>query len=874
MSDMQEYEHQEESVDDFPPYANDENKRLNGEIKEKRGFITRFHEEIEQLEDRVKILTEHLKNIQQELLHTQTLVDGKTKEIQTEDHMKQLAERQTGRLYAELQKIEQQAADQQDRLNTIQNQIFKGNEKLDQYKLEMNWNQEELEQWALASRQKEEDYLTLMKYQRADEAKIKELTLHIEKLTMEVRKTQDMLDKEVTETQAAQIELNKTAEEFKKMHEERHSMYNQLQETVKACKRLDENISHAGDKFAEDKIRLKKKQKKLVKRKEFLQTLQSDNQKTESEITLINRQLADKRLEEINMRKVLDNAADEVEIRKNQLSAAASELTQKRIKIITENADLAKQNARWEAGKKKASQTRSKLTSEYSKTDTLEESANTADKLLKNSEAELDDVEKKIRDKKEKLFRKTQKLFKLRAEEASLLGEISGALAAGRNLQANLNSKEQEVQRQYVLLYNADYSIQYMERRVDQAKGVQVTEQNKELKAKIKQKEQELVDRQQQLEKVTKAVKQLQDDLRLLERKLEKTKFEEDTLKTNLDELNLQIKMIEKDIDKEVQNKDKVLVQHDTMKLEVKKLKDTLCAEADKLFSEENRNYQLKMSMEEREKEIKVHKEVLQAENKAAEDEKHKVKMELAERESMVENLKVKFENLCYKNVAKEDGEERTQAYYVIKAAQEREELQRYGDELDAKIKKAEREIRSLTNTLDHLKNRNKTFRDSFVTKGEESEIQTRTVLEDQCKSASEQLFRRRKELQDLQAQYENEMRHYMEGQTRFDTMKKVITDRRSQMEQSDSLIKKRTDQLQRAIRSAKSKQVSLEFIQELDTEVQLERLKNMCLLAAFNVLIDEIPEVAPLIDGPLAERGLKALSRPPSVASSVASSR
>ncbi len=89
-----------------------------------------------------------------ELVHTQSLVDVKNKEIESEEHLKQVAERQSGRLKNEIEK---------------------------------------LEQWALAARQKEEDNLTLEKYRRADEAKIKELTLNIEKLTIEVaRKAKEL----------------------------------------------------------------------------------------------------------------------------------------------------------------------------------------------------------------------------------------------------------------------------------------------------------------------------------------------------------------------------------------------------------------------------------------------------------------------------------------------------------------------------------------------------------------------------------------------------------------------------------------------------------------------------------------------------------
>lgn len=89
----------------------------------------------------------------------------------------------------------------------------------------MNWNQEELEQWALAAKQKEEDNFTLEKYRRTDENKIKEANLAIEKLTMDVAKKEMELGNEITQTQTKQIELDKTAEEFKKHHEERHKLF-------------------------------------------------------------------------------------------------------------------------------------------------------------------------------------------------------------------------------------------------------------------------------------------------------------------------------------------------------------------------------------------------------------------------------------------------------------------------------------------------------------------------------------------------------------------------------------------------------------------------------------------------------------------------
>jgi coiled-coil domain-containing protein 39 len=50
--------------------------------------------------------------------------------------------------------------------------------------------------------------------------------------------------------------------------------------------------------------------------------------------------------------------------------------------------------------------------------------------------------------------------------------------------------------------------------------------------------------------------------------------------------------------------------------------------------------------MQAREKEIQVHRDVLVAEDKAAEEERHKIAVELAERKNKVKNLKIKYESL------------------------------------------------------------------------------------------------------------------------------------------------------------------------------------------------------------------------------------
>lgn len=84
----------------------------------------------------------------------------------------------------------------------------------------------------------------------------------------------------------------------------------------------------------------------------------------------------------------------------------------------------------------------------------------------KEADTMMGEVEIQIRQQKDTLFKESQKLYKLRAEQADLIGAISGTLSASKNLQASINKLNQEKNRQQELLYNAEYQIASMERRV------------------------------------------------------------------------------------------------------------------------------------------------------------------------------------------------------------------------------------------------------------------------------------------------------------------------------------------------------------------------------------------------------------------------
>merc|ERR1711985_229780 len=385
----------------------------------------------------------------------------------------------------------------------------------------------------------------------------------------------------------------------------------------------------------------------------------------------------------------------------------------------------------------------------------------------------LHEAEKEMKAVKEDLFKQSQELYSLRGDEATTLGEISGAQSAIKNLQFQISRLDQERQRQQELLYAVDFQSKLMQRKVARVSGERTLGEKEEFNKKIEQLEKQ-VDEQKSLHAILSAQIKRQDaELRSAQRQLQVIQKESDSMKGTMDELELQNSIMNRTVAQTVKEKEEVLVHHDIMKLEVKRLRGLMNEKAEALYSLENRKHQLQISMEEREKEIEVHQEVLKAQLRCAEEERHKTVIELAERKQKIYNLKMKYENVLNK-VKKEDGEEqKSQAYYVLKAAQEKEEMQRKGDELDDKIRRAEREIRALENTLGHLLTRNRKYKENFQTVNQQNqtELEEKQMLEEQSRAANEVLFKKKKQLSQLVREEQEDTSRYEELQANMNKL-------------------------------------------------------------------------------------------------------
>uniref|UniRef100_I3M357 Coiled-coil domain-containing protein 39 n=1 Tax=Ictidomys tridecemlineatus TaxID=43179 RepID=I3M357_ICTTR len=455
---------------------------------------------------------------------------------------------------------------------------------------------------------------------------IQALTLQLERLTLESNQRRKILDNELVETLSAQLELDKAAQDFRNIHNERQELIQQWENTIEQMQRRDQDIDDCALALMKVKQETREKENLVKEKIKFLESEIGNNAEYEKRISAAERKVFKCRMEYQHHETSRSQLKDELDSLKATVNRTSSDLEALRKNISKIKKDIHEKTERLQRIKNHNQIVKKKLSHITEKTMSVEEKATNLEDMLKEEEKSVKEVEVQLNIVKDVLFKKVQELQTETMKEKSVISEIEGTRSSLKHLNHQLYRLDFETLKQQEIMYCQDFYIQQVERRMSRLKGEINSEEKQALEVKI-------ID-------LRKSVEQKKATLGVLETQMKKLHD--------------------------------MMIEDNLLKLEVKRTREMLHSKAEEVLSLEKRKQQLCTAMDERTEEIKVHKTMLASQIRYVDQERQSI------------------------------------------AAQEKEELQREGDSLDAKINKAEKEIYALENTLQVLKSCNNNYKQSF----------------------------------------------------------------------------------------------------------------------------------------------------------------
>ncbi|XP_074767787.1 coiled-coil domain-containing protein 39 isoform X2 [Athene noctua] len=777
------------------PVANAENKALEDELQKMQKEKVNLQNELTDFEERIEAMTSHLKNVRQELGFTQSLYKARENEIETEKHFKALAERELGHLKSEIKRLEDEIVSLREKKNSQENTINKITKKLENLKRQMNCNEEVLESWIKESDRKDNDAIAIQKYAQQDEGKLGALTLQVEKLTMQANQKRRALDHERTETITAQIELDKTAEDFRRVHEERQEVIRQWENAIQQMQKRDQQIDHCALLITEIKQEIRKKEIVLEEKTSFLVNETLNNTEYEKKISSAEREATSLQNEYQAQETYRVQLQDELDALKSTVDRTASDLESLRTQVTNLKKEIQKKQARLNFLNEKNASLSNKLKLVTEETLSSEDKALRMEEILKEEEKIVKEKETEMNQLKELLFKKTQELKVQKDKEKCVLAEIEGSRTSLKNLKSQLHRLDADALKQQELLYNQDFYIQQVHRRLSRLEGEVSADEKQVLEAKVAE--------------------------------LKKTLEEK---KNTYDILHAQHKKLQE-----------MMVEDNLLKLELNHLHNTLCNKTEKVLTLEKQKLELKKAIAERTEEIKTHKAMLDSQIRLVDQERQRISAEFQDRLSKIDKLRCRYEILTVVMMPPEGEEEKTHTYYVIKAAQEKEALQRKGDALDTKICKAEKEIVALENTLCVLNNCNSNYRNSFKEVTETSEeYEEKMKLEEEKRAADEKYRYKRRQIRELQENLQSMEKKFdivLKQEALFQEQKK---EKQALILQLNKDIEDQKPKLERVIKQCSRLSREIQSLKKTETETQ-ERDIELRDLKSFSRTIDKL---------------------------------
>ncbi|UJR21235.1 hypothetical protein I4U23_024330 [Adineta vaga] len=733
--------------------SNDDNRLLEENVEAKVKELASKQLDIDENIDRIQLLEDHHKIVQDEIQTIQRLLTARRMEETTEQlHFDidlaeiQRLERMNTNLDYQLMKFTKRKTSFESEINHLNAEIMRINKET------MN-EKEALEKLIEMMKEHDEEAFCFIKYTQEDNTRIRELTNELERLSEKSIKLKRATEEERLEYSSLEVELDKIAEGFRRSHYQRQQLIKQWETILTQMQRKDNDIDKLAHELIQIKIKFRSNEQAFNEQKVFYEREQKNNEITEKLIDLAKQNLKKLKIKQktsiekhqyletniLSVRTVLFNTD-------HQLQRERAAFNELKMNISSKAQQLAKFKQHHE-------QILDRKRFILNENITIQDKLSKLEKSMEN--------EQKYQNNLNSQYKKLSETFFLLNNEVSSICKREKQVDIDNQIHRNQlhNSKnqiqklDQQLFKQQELIYHQDFLKQTVDRRLNRLLGEKSNEKTSESELKIRQLQNEFQKKKAQHIQLANQMKILQEELRIIKRDFNQLNEEKNDSNEKFLQFDLYINLSEKMIQKLNTEKEDYLVEVNLLHVELKRLKNNLHDSSGTNSNLEQQRIEIQKAIKERRMEVQANTHLFRMRYNDERTKKAVLSTEFAMRVTKITKLKQRYESFAVMGNAEKSNDDNIfiQAQHVIKSAQMKEDLLKQGDQLEALVIKAETELRALENTVQILNWKNSDVKKTFEKLKESSEeICEMKELEEHLRAATEQVKIRRKRLKDL----------------------------------------------------------------------------------------------------------------------------
>ncbi|CAF4134162.1 unnamed protein product, partial [Rotaria sp. Silwood2] len=556
--------------------SNEENKLLEENVEAKMKELTTLQLDIVENSDRIQMLEDHQKLVQDELETIQRLLAAHRREDTTEQthlHIDIAEMQRTERLITILEngliKFRKRKTDFEAEINQLHIQIGKIND-------ETLIEKDTLEKLIDVIKKNDEETFCLMKYTRQDNIRIKELTAQLERDSEKSIKLKRAIEEGRIEYYGLQVELDKIADIFRRSYTQRQQLIKRWETILVQMQRKDYDIDRLAIELIQIKAKTRIKEQELSQQKIFYEHEQKNNIVTEKLIHLASKKIMSLKAKQMTNNNKQEHLKTDVLSLKTALVNAENELQRARTIFNELKTTIIHRQQELKKLKQHHQQILDRKYVILNEKFSIDEKLSKFEKLMENEQKYQNNLNYQYKNLSETCFLLNNKLLFIRKQEKQYEIDNQAYQNQVHNMKNQINQLDQQLLKQQELIYHQDFIKQTIDRRLNRLLGEKTNEKYSEFDLKIRELQNEYEKKKYQYDQLQNQIKILNEELRMSKRDFDQLIIDKNDLNEKFLQFDLYITLSEKLIKKINNGKEDYLVEENLLNIELKRLKNIL----------------------------------------------------------------------------------------------------------------------------------------------------------------------------------------------------------------------------------------------------------------------------------------------------------